>query len=194
MATNNFYNENARAIYAVSDEEYEFFDYEAIIKKLEKELNKREYSVVNEDYSDVTSLRSYPATVFGSLSFDKMIEVKNFECSIDVTIELVIRDGYYEGANLDYNILCYYNGENIGDYNELEEFVMNEFDFIKDDFDDDEDEYQAREDLDNQLYEVYNLLEEARDKIEEVYKEFTECYNKIGQFSDGSALYEPCND
>lgn len=96
MATSNFHNVNASAIFSVEIENE--FDYEDLydnVRYAMKEL--KEWQDVTK--SDPTELRSYPSTSIGALSE----YVSDDESGIDVIVTAVVRSGYYEGVNLDWH-------------------------------------------------------------------------------------------
>jgi hypothetical protein len=122
MATSNFHNVNATNIFAVQLEDE--YDYEDLISNLESEFNK------HSDYydcgkTDQHELRSFPSRTLGS--FSKGIEIGEDE--VEVYVTPVIRSGYYEGCNLDWDVRYYVNGceDELYCENISIEFIVNEY-------------------------------------------------------------------
>jgi hypothetical protein len=103
MATSNFHNVNATNIFAVQLEDE--WDYKDLVSNLESEFsNHSDYY----DYgkSDPNELRSYPSKSLGSFSNSVTIE----DNEVEIFVTPVIRNGYYEGCNLDWHVRLYVNG------------------------------------------------------------------------------------
>jgi hypothetical protein len=122
MATSNFHNVNATHIFAVQLEDE--YDYEDLISNLESEFNK------HSDYydcgkTDQHELRSFPSRTLGSFSKGVMIG----EDEVEVYVTPVIRSGYYEGCNLDWDVRYYVNGYEDELYceNTSIKFILNEY-------------------------------------------------------------------
>jgi hypothetical protein len=122
MATSNFHNVNATNIFAVQLEDE--YDYEDLISNLESEFKK------HPDYydygkTDQHELRSFPSRTLGS--FSKGIAIGEDE--VEVYVTPVIRSGYYEGCNLDWDVRYYVNGNEDEFYceNVRIEFIVNEY-------------------------------------------------------------------
>jgi hypothetical protein len=104
MATSNFHNVNASAIFAVPLEND--FDYEDLVDNLKSELsNDSDY--VDYGKTDHNECRSFPSRTLGSIR--KYHQYKDFY--VEVCVTPVIRSGYYEGVNLDWNVDYLINGD-----------------------------------------------------------------------------------
>jgi hypothetical protein len=104
MATSNFHNVNASAIFAVPLEND--FDYEDLVDNLKSELsNDSDY--VDFGKTDPNELRSFPSRTLGSIR--KYHQYKDFY--VEVCVTPVIRSGYYSGCNLDWNVQYSINGD-----------------------------------------------------------------------------------
>jgi hypothetical protein len=127
MATSNFHNVNATHIFAVQLEDE--WAYEDLVYNLESELD------IHTDYSDVgksdqNELRSYPSRTLGS--FSKGIRIGDDEAEVYVTP--VIRSGYYDGCNLDWDVRYYVNGyedELYESHPHIQSIVSHYVDFIE---------------------------------------------------------------
>lgn len=103
MATNNFHNVNASHIFACSSENE--WDYEDLKDNLLYEFNNHpDYSDCSK--SDPNELRSFPSTSLGSFSTSLTIG----DDEVEIYVTPVIRSGYYEGCNLDWNVRYYVSG------------------------------------------------------------------------------------
>ena len=104
MATSNFHNVNASHIFACSLENE--WDYEDLVSNLESELNNHKdyYDYGKTDHNEC---RSFPSRTLGSIR--KYHQYKDFY--VEVCVTPVIRSGYYEGVNLDWNVDYLINGD-----------------------------------------------------------------------------------
>ena len=106
MATSNFYNKNANGIYAIfQEDEYDDFIYDDVKDNISNDLvayvkNSNAYlGHSNNYYKDASIIEVVSLT-------DEVASVP-----FTVSIEVLMRSGYYEGANLDYEIN--YNVESV---------------------------------------------------------------------------------
>ena len=172
MATSNFHNVNASHIFACSLENE--WDYEDLIDNLTYEF-KNHTNWYDGNKSDPNELRSFPSRVLGSLTKD--FSYNDF--SLEVWVSPVIRSGYYEGVNLDWNAHYFING-NECDLDEIDRML----------------EYDT--DYSPSKRKAYALLAEKKaDKlrnelVEFTEKVFTDYSMKLGvtaQFSNGETIY-----
>ena len=108
MATSNFYNENASAIFAAEIEEE--FDYDDLVSNLEyalRELDESWSSGKAGDWIDNDSkiLEFSLSDTFGYKD----------GTTLEVIIHPVIRSGYYSGVNLDWIYEFYIDGSEVED-------------------------------------------------------------------------------
>jgi hypothetical protein len=106
MATSNFHNVNASNIFACSLENE--FDYDDLRDNLSYAF-KNNPDWYDGNKSDPYELRSFPSRVLGSLTKD--FSYKDF--SLEVWVSPVIRSGYYDGVNLDWNAHYFIDGDEI---------------------------------------------------------------------------------
>lgn len=182
MATGNFYNVNAKHIYAILPQsEGDIYVYDFIEEGIREALNELIQSLKANEGIEIQnyerSYRNYPAKMIGSLGITKFI------CDIElyININILMRSGYYEGANLDYDYRFYVNGcecDNIVDA--CEEFV-----------------YRYTENRGMALIQARNAekwfektFNEATDRIENILKEkCTHILDTYAVFSNGETLY-----
>ena len=113
MATGNFYNKNASCIYAVETEDE--FAYEDLVLNLQSEFSalhtdrKVAYYREEDDY-EKDGLRSYCGKIIGIVDGPTKY-YKKVETEVFIRAEIIVRNGYYSGVNLDYNIKVYANCE-----------------------------------------------------------------------------------
>ena len=172
MATSNFHNVNASAIFAVPLEND--FDYEDLICNLESELsNNPDY--VDYGKTDKNELRSFPSRTLGSIR--KYHQYKDFY--VEVCVTPVIRSGYYSGVNLDWNVDYTINGD-IYDIDELENGIG----------------YNTA--LPISKIKVYSSLAEKKaeklkndivEKLEAIYNNYSDRYGVTAVFSNGETIY-----
>ena len=172
MATSNFHNVNASHIFACSLENE--WDYEDLIDNLTYEF-KNHADWYDGNKSDPHELRSYPSRVLGSLT--KSFSYNDF--SLEVWVSPVIRSGYYDGVNLDWNVHYFINGDEY-EIDELENGIG----------------YNTA--LSNSKIKAYALLaekkaEKLRNELVEVTENIFNDYSmKLGvtaQFSNGETIY-----
>jgi len=172
MATSNFHNVNASHIFACSTENE--WDFEDLIENLSYEF-RNHAAWYGGNKSDPNELRSYPSRVLGSLTKD--FSYKDF--SLEVWVSPLVRSGYYDGVNLDWNAHYFINGCEC-DLDDIERML----------------EYDT--DLSNSQRKAYTLLaekkaEKLRDEFVEVTEKiFTDYSMKLGvtaQFSNGETIY-----
>jgi hypothetical protein len=203
MGTSNFYNENASSIFVVlntyiddetgeekTPDELDCQDFidntKEFINETVKEHNSKNKLklIYNEDSGeDSHSLRSYSSESLGQINC-----YKNYlDIEIEVRITLILRSGYYQAGNLDWDIdfhvqRCYSNFDNIEDT--IEEF-----------------KYRAEKDFCNkgiieiQSKNLANYLTNTKDFLiefveKEIYEKLSESYKVYARFSNGEAWYE----
>ena len=172
MATSNFHNVNASAIFAVPLEHE--FDYEDLVCNLESELsNNPDY--VDYGKTDKNELRSFPSRTLGSIR--KYHQYKDFY--VEVCVTPVIRSGYYSGCNLDWNVAYSINGDTY-DIDELENGIG----------------YNTA--LPISKIKVYSSLAEKKaeklkndivEKLEAIYNNYSDRYGVTAVFSNGETIY-----
>lgn len=172
MATSNFHNVNASAIFAVPLENE--FDYEDLVCNLESELsNNPDY--VDYGKTDKNELRSFPSRTLGSIR--KYHQYKDFY--VEVCVTPVIRSGYYSGVNLDWNVDYSINGD-VYDIDELENGIG----------------YNTA--LPISKIKVYSSLAEKKaeklkndivEKLEAIYNNYSDRYGVTAVFSNGETIY-----
>jgi len=172
MATSNFHNVNASAIFAVPLEND--FDYEDLVDNLKSELsNDSDY--VDFGKTDPNELRSFPSRTLGSIR--KYHQYKDFY--VEVCVTPVIRSGYYSGVNLDWNVDYAINGD-IYDIDELENGIG----------------YNTA--LPISKIKVYSSLAEKKaeklkndivEKLEALYNNYSDRYGVTAVFSNGETIY-----
>jgi hypothetical protein len=174
MATSNFHNENASAIFAVQLEHE--FDYDDLVENLKSELsNNPDY--VDYGKTDKHELRSFPSRTLGSIR--KYHQYKDFY--VEVCVTPVIRSGYYEGVNLDWNVDYSINGdaeydnndfyiEDIAWYGKLSKSAATKYAKLAE---------KKAEKLKNEIVE----------KLEALYSDYSEKYGVTAVFSNGETIY-----
>ena len=174
MATSNFHNENASAIFAVQLEHE--FDYDDLVENLKSELNN-DPDYVDYGKTDKNELRSFPSRTLGSIR--KYVEYKDFY--VEVCVTPVIRSGYYSGVNLDWNVDYLINGDasydspdfyidDIAHYGNLSKSAATKYAKLAD---------KKAERLKNEIVE----------KVESIFSDYSEKYGVTAVFSNGETIY-----
>jgi hypothetical protein len=172
MATSNFHNVNASAIFAVRLEDE--WAYDDLVENLTSELNN-DADYVDYGKTDKHELRSFPSRTLGSIR--KYHQYKDFY--VEVCVTPVIRSGYYEGVNLDWNVDYAINGD-VYDIDELENGIG----------------YNTA--LPISKIKVYTSLAEKKaekiknkivEKVESIFSDYSEKYGVTAVFSNGETIY-----
>ena len=183
MSTANFHNENARNIFAVEIENE--FDLEDAIDNVRyglKNIFKDSYMDCNS--YDTDALRCHGGQIIAEIDG----EIKTYKkLNIDVypVLQIVVRSGYYGGANFDYKML----------YN-IEDEVVEDIDRVYDALVDNAEHYEhmSIDEANRNAKFAEKFLESAmsklRDKVEKVLAENSTPLNCIGTASNGEAFYE----
>lgn len=194
MGTSNFHNVNSSKIYAVCmnsfdeetqetvyPEQYEYDEMKENVKDCILEMCKENKDISFDlfPYRDRSELRSFPSSVLCSISKSKTIG--GLEC--EVVLTSIIRSGYYEGANLDFQInslICGYDCEDL--YSEDE--CIEHYDYYSD--------YKGISKT--HAKQAYKWLEKTKnelsEKLEGVYQNISEPLVVVAQFSNGETIYQ----
>jgi hypothetical protein len=175
MATGNFYNRNASKIFAQRFEED--FEYEDFLENLRYAFKEKFNSFVKRDDWERDGLRSYCGKIIGEVS-GEIKSYSRYDLDIYVEFELIVRSGYYDGINLDWEATVYVNGESLT-MDEIEEGYFH---------------YNATpmEKRYNQWIEQYvtSEFEKLQEEVESIYSEWTINLVRVARFSNGEEMYE----
>jgi len=174
MATSNFHNVNASAIFAVQLEHE--FDYDDLVENLKSELNN-DPDYVDYGKTDKHELRSFPSRTLGSIR--KYAQYKDFY--VEVCVTPVIRSGYYDGVNLDWNVDYLINGDaqydntdfyidDIAHYGSMSKSKATKYAKLAE---------KKAEKVKNQIV----------DKVESIFSDYSEKYGVTAVFSNGETIY-----
>jgi hypothetical protein len=166
MGTSNFYNKNSSKIYACEIEED--FNYQDLVKNLKFELQAQGFDPTNEFDNERNFSGQYIAT--------KKIQFTNVNQLIYLTIKAVVRSGYYNGVNLDYDFEIV--GEAVNSYNN--DFEINQ----KDDLD-----YQVARGFKTLFKKAKKTLEKKILKIEKIFGQNSQALKVGARFSNGETIY-----
>ena len=186
MGTANFLNVNASKVYAcdVDDEVMADITMGQIIHDINEELKKS--WVKGWDIAEVekwTNERSYPSKIFGEVY--KYFEFYGVE--VTAQINLIIRSGYYQGCNFDYEFEFEVDGTT---YDSIDE-VERDFEEYASDYAG-KAEHLLRYHLSSFIRKLEDEIGEVINIVEKVYAEHTIGLCKVAQFSNGEAIYEVC--
>jgi hypothetical protein len=174
MATSNFHNENSSSIFAVQLQDE--WAYEDLISNLTSELSSNP-NWIDRVVSDPNELRSFPSTTVGVI--ERMYQYKDFY--VEVCVTPVIRSGYYEGCNLDWNVEFNING-------------MNAYDTA--DFSVDDIQYcggmnRSKAVVYTKLAErkAQKMMNEIVNELETLYSMYSDKLEVVARFSNGETIY-----
>ena len=180
MATGNFYNNNANNIYAIfQEDEYADYIYDDVKDNISNDIEA--YVKKSEAYLGYSNNYYMDAVLIEVVSLTD--EVAGVPLSVD--IDIVMRSGYYEGANLDYEIR--YHADNV-EFDDLSEAFQAYYDAATWDFDMSKGfaTIQAK----NASKRLEAMSEELVENVEKILKE--NCTNILqvsARFSNGETLY-----
>mgnify|MGYP000863186240 FL=1 len=160
MGTNNFLNKNASKIFACELQD-EYSTYEDLEEILTEEINEVFGNQFDKEQS-YDDERYYSGTYLGDINHDYR------DCTL--RLKPIIRAGYYDGCNLDYEIE--FVGPCSSFYNSLNEL---------------EDSLYYHKAIINNFKKQLPLMIK---KLEEVFATNSTPLDKIGGFSDGTAIYK----
>ena len=192
MGTGNFHNRNASKVYAVlmnyeepvldendnetgetrtvSCEDFEYEDLGYNINEKFKEAEKKGlFQFVEKNEYDTDCLRSFPSRIKGIVYKSKCFG----DVEVEVCISLLLTNGYYEGANLDY----------------LEpEVTFNGYDS---DFKYSSDMSEGMKVIQSKNADKWTNKQIAflTEEIEKIYTELSTPLNVVARFSNGETMY-----
>lgn len=127
MSARNFYNKNAKHIFAVStDSDFEIECLQANIENAIEATKKSctiHYAVENALNYYGRNNNSYPEKIFDTCLFSSK-EYKTF--TIELYLVPVLRSGYYDGGNLDYYQVLLVDGYEI-DFDNIQDIDLSDF-------------------------------------------------------------------
>ncbi len=172
MSASNFHNINASKIYACDSMTID--DYVDLKTNLESEIDNLSKGYdVKRQCSD--ELRSYPAHVLGVITDD-------FEYG-EVELEIVLRSGYHEGVNIDFNILFE------GNVYESIEDILSEYQETYE-YNETEEGGKCTKDMEEQLEKITKFFNEAVNTFEELAEKWSTPMREVATFSNGETIYE----
>ena len=188
MGTSNFHNTGTSEIYVVDYGEDEFMWQECQehladqFKETLKNIQKGNYIDFTTD-DDITSqeeLRSFPTSSIGYFE----VQEEYLGVEIYIRVNTFIRSGYYEAANLDYEIEVSIDGEEYEDYTEYDDeaFMWSG------------DRHIGTWSLHSSRFysKIETMLEEVVETTEKVFCKCSEAYEVSAQFSNGETHYSKC--
>lgn len=178
MSANNFASKSS-TIFAIETEENDEFIYDDTQENVFYELNEdKKLSVDKENEFDGD--RNYGGNVFASVRLPK-----THSSILYPVASVALRSGYYSGLNLDYEVKYY--SEYSGEYFDIDDLPT---DVIAEELQG----YNDRKPSSSQVLSTLAHLEiEAKtisNRIEKVLTDYSTPIVKVGQFSNGEAVYE----
>ena len=179
MSTSNFHTANARATYVIEyEDEYIWQECQQYLGDWIRELDpafELETSIKSKQ-----ELRDFPASSIGYWS----IELTYLNITFEFRINLFVRSGYYEAANLDYESEWFIDG---CDYYEDSYAVIDEISY-------DPTTYDIKAGIwaihSTKLQSKLGAVEsEAFEHIESLLAQVSTPYGVAAQFSNGETIY-----
>lgn len=178
MSTPNFRNVNASSIYATHNEDYEDTFYNVMC-----DLKSRGWYPIKE--YDSSSIY-YDGSMF--MQKDKEVSIGRF--SMSVSVKAIIRNGYYDGCNFDWDIEI----EGDSSYDVSGEYSFGEEDAASLIYDYQYGTYYTmgfcRMQAKNLVSKVKSAISELSEELERVYTCYTDQLVCVIIFSNGEAIYE----
>jgi len=173
MGTSNFHMVNAQ--YTVTD--CDEFTFEDVMTNVRNELENDRYWREDNSIRVETELRSFPASSIGE--FTDYVNLGEIE--IEVTVLAVVRSGYYEGFNLDYEVNLEYEYSNFEDPKTL-----------IDDIYDWHPSYRGAVSThrDKWIKRLQDTIDGFTNRLEEVYSMYSDETRVIAVMSNGETIYE----
>ena len=179
MGTSNFHTANAQATYVIDyDEDYMWQECQELLGEHICELDST-FEFDSNLRSD-KELRSFPASSIGYW----LTELRYLNNVFGLRVNLFIRSGYYEAANLDYEIEWTLSG---CDYYE-------DIDSIIDEINDDPTTYDISRGIwamhrSNLADKLATLQDTAINSAESILAQVSTPYGVTAQFSNGETIY-----
>lgn len=193
MGASNFYNRNAKNVYAVLmdyedvvfDEDgneteetqmvaCESWDYDNLVDYVTELMD--EQKVFNSvDRVEFYNNRNYEATGIKSL-----VAYKSFgDVEVEVLLTAVVRSGYYEGANLDWDI-NYYAGSGYDDILDLTYEFESQYD----------NQGMAKIQKRNAEKWATKVGEQMIEELERIFTQVSKPLEVVARFSNGETIYK----
>lgn len=197
MATGNFYNVNASKIFALFNNDDDYFIMDTI-NNLECDLIENfNYYKTNEVFR--CQNRNYLSDEIATKSID-FFDDKNNKLICEVDIQAIQVNGYYYGVNLDYDLyICLYGDNylqiNLTSLKELEDAY--DVDFIVDsvesyDIVDGEETFNNNKNkllFDKFVNNVKRVIQKELDALEQIYRDYSDELEVFTSFSNGETIY-----
>lgn len=180
MGTGNFLKKNASKYYAVmmawEDDDGEVvhpddMDYEWMEEGLVEGLELK-----GKSSSGYEGNRNYPEKVVGWLSKSRMF----MGLDVEVMIEIVVRSGYYEGCNLDWNLYYTVEGDETDDYEDVLISLEGYCDNLG----------LAKANGSRLIKWIRKVEDELIEKVEGFFDSYTTPLDLVARFSNGETIYK----
>lgn len=181
MGTSNFYTKNAGRLYPLftdlTEDEHAFFDYEEesqFVAEQVSNLLDNDNEIIN-DY--VGNDRNFPERLLIEFKESKVFG----DVEIEVNAKVILRAGYYEGANLDYYIE-FQDQNNYHNFEDSYDIVINHYN---------SDMNAGLCSIQTKLARDWaaNTREEIENRLEEVFTKITDPYVMVARASNGETFY-----
>lgn len=193
--TSNFYNRNASKVFAIEPtylQDEDGNDTDEVSDWWYDDFKEDLRWVLSEDIPDFDVYdkpeyngdRNYSGSIIGHL--ERSVYIQDI-CVATIHLKCIVRSGYYEGCNLDWEYeVTLYNGNEFE--NELPDVGYISY-AIQDVF---EEEYLDKLSKQTQS-ELEQLFNKMVGELESVYERVSTPLRVVGGFSDGTCVYEKIN-
>jgi len=191
MGTSNFYNKNASKIYACEIQEE--WDYDDLKGNLASELKAK----FNNDYirpqeREFDNERNFSGEYIG-LIFDEIAFTDSptgEEWYLHIKIKPIIRSGYYDGCNLDYEIESTIWTYGYEDNFSSENFSCDDESIFKEFLHEIKEKFKYHKRL---IKQIESFKTESIKKLEQVYNDYSNPLKTFAKFSNGETIYIEAN-
>lgn len=155
MSAPNFYKKNASKYFVIEDRG-QFYSLDSIVDYLMPDLSKARYTLSDGTTND----RNYPGIYVAE-------KVLTFWDCWTLTVNVILRSGYYAHDNLDWEIFVErdsYNNYGVGDHED--------FDLPR---------------------TIQNAVNNEVERLEKIFAKLSTVYTLKGIFSNGEAIYDPAD-
>lgn len=177
MGTSNFYNKNASNIYSIMDIR-DRFHLDHIIEDIQNILESGGFDTPKPELYG--NMLSYTTQRIGVNSKHKLIG----DAEIIVSIDALIRSGYYEGVNLDWVLNTEIYDKRLDDELQWYGFSVEELlgDWMN--------KGMAKIHAPTAKGFIWDSQDDLVDRLEQVYKQVSKPLTTKARFSNGNVMYE----
>jgi len=183
MGTSNYHIQDASKAYSIDIEhEFDLSDLELNTRsELSEMCDNKNYNYDECDERPSSELRSFPARTICKI---KSEDFHISDLCFNLEFHIIIRNGYYAGANLDFEE--WINPNNSEEFETLDN-LLNDISSYPEDYTIDKKDIES---VQNELKIWYKKIsEEMRTNIEKIFSDLSTPLNVICRFGNGETIY-----